>query len=123
VLSGSLRPHAHAQLAKGDTEGETATKSYARHAFEVTHKAVGRAAPLVALLAVLRSYILPSKHFLSSLFLKKLERSGSIRSITQCRTYSKFCSFLLGKLKVPDPLSLKLKVNSPPPQRRKIQFC
>jgi hypothetical protein len=70
VLSGSLRPHAHAQLAKGDTEGETATKSYARHAFEVTHKAVGRAAPLVALLAVLRSYILPSKHFLSSLFLE-----------------------------------------------------
>lgn len=60
VLSGWLRPHAQILLASedasqgGNGRDDQTTKTMARQWFEMTHKSMGRLAPVIALLAILR---------------------------------------------------------------------
>jgi hypothetical protein len=64
VLSGWLRPHAQIQLStedawkggdnKNKNKEEEVPKTMARKWFEISHKSMGRLAPIVALLAILR---------------------------------------------------------------------
>lgn len=96
VLSGALRPAAHVPLAKGQSAADgvsetNGSKPWPRRAFEVTHKAMGRAAPLVALLAVLRCPKPPKLHHTTTPYDKDFlwrTKHGSVCAQHTTRTYN-----------------------------------